>query len=240
MNPNQETRSPQEAVIHFLTAPLRGRTYSNLLYLVLAFPLGLAYFILLSVGLSLGIGLTIIWIGLAVLALVFALSWGITALERWMAIQMLGAEVPPMAPAPAPSPAGFWQTVKSFLANPVTWKGMSFQLLKLPLGIVTFVVTTFLVALTASFLAAPLIQAFGWSNEDFGVELTVGRWIVDTAGEAWLCFLIGRVLAVISLNLLNGLALVWKHFAAFMLGSARFAAPPAPAGPSPELQASPA
>ncbi|HEX2643741.1 MAG TPA: sensor domain-containing protein [Thermoanaerobaculia bacterium] len=240
MNPNQETRSPQEAVIHFLTAPFRGRTYANLLYLALAFPLGLAYFLLLTVGLSLGIGLTIIWIGLGILALVFATSWGITALERWMAIQMLGAEVPPMAPAPAPSPAGFWQTVKSFLANPVTWKGMSFHLLKLPLGIVTFAVTTFLVALTASFLSAPLVQAFGWGDEGFGFEMTVGRWIVDTAGEAWLCFLIGLVLGVISLNLLNGLALVWKHFAAFMLGSARFAAPQAPAGPSPELQAAPA
>src|SRR5215216_4228285 len=100
MNLNQEHRSPQAAVIHFLTAPFRGRTYANFLYLALAFPLGLAYFILLTVGLSLGVGLTIVWVGLAILALVFALSWGITALERWMAIQMLGAEVPPMAAAP--------------------------------------------------------------------------------------------------------------------------------------------
>jgi uncharacterized membrane protein YjgN (DUF898 family) len=121
---------------------------------------------------------------------------------------------------------------------------MSFQLLKLPLGIATFAVTTFLVALTGSFLSAPLVEAFGWGERGMGFELTVGTWIVDTAGEAWLCFLIGLVLAVVSLNLLNGLALLWKHFASFMLGSERFGTPRGeisgpPAG-SNELQAAPA
>ncbi|HSS78752.1 MAG TPA: sensor domain-containing protein, partial [Thermoanaerobaculia bacterium] len=126
------------ALAYFFMAPFRWRTYANLLYLLLAFPLGLIYFVFLTVGLTLGYGLTVIWVGIPILALVFAGSWGMSALERRLAIGLLGAEVPPMAPPPTASANGFWQRVKAFLANPVTWKGMAFLLLKLPLGIVSF------------------------------------------------------------------------------------------------------
>ena len=230
-----ESRSPavwsaKEAVLHFLTAPLRARSYANFLYLALAFPLGLSYFILLAVGFALGLGLTIVWIGLPILAAVFALSWGAMALERFMAIQMLGAEVPPMAPPPAEAPAGFWNRIGAFLSNPVTWKGIGFLLLKFPLGIATFVVTVFLVALSGGFLSAPFV--YPWNDMSFG--LTVGAWEVDTFGESLACFGIGLVLALISFNLLNGLGAVWKHLASFLLGSPRFApgaaAPPSPSG----------
>src|SRR3954451_24411457 len=101
MDANGETNP----VLRFFLARFRLRTYTNLLYLLLAFPLGLAYFIFLIVGLSLGFGLTLIWIGLPLLALVFAGSWAFTAFERQAAILLLGAEIPPMAPmAPIPPP----------------------------------------------------------------------------------------------------------------------------------------
>ncbi len=212
--------SPKEAALHFLTAPLRVRSYTNFLYLALAFPLGLAYFVFLAVGFSLGLGLTIVWIGLPILAAVFALSWGAVALERFMAIRMLGAAVPPMAPAPdaAQTPPGFWSRIGAFLSNPVTWKGISFLLLKFPLGVATFVVTVFLVALTGGFLSAPFV--YPWQDVSFA--LTVGAWEVDTLGESLVCFGIGLVLALISFNVLNGLGAAWKHLAAFLLGSTRF------------------
>src|SRR4030095_769620 len=126
-----------DAVIHFLTAPLRLRTYTNLLYLMLAMPLGILYFVFLTVGLTTGFGLTIVWIGIPILALVFAGSWGLAALERQLAIHALGADVPPMLPPPGSqqSATGLLQRVGAFLSNPVTWKGMAFLLVKFPLGI---------------------------------------------------------------------------------------------------------
>lgn len=210
-----------DSLKHFLTAPLRGRSYLNFLYLALAFPLGLVYFVFLTVGLITGVGLTIIWVGLPILALVFAGSWGLMALERWTAIHLLGAEVPPMAPPPPVAPQGFWKSVGAFFSNPVTWKGMAFLLLKFPLGIATFVVTVFLVAVTGAFLSAPF--TYGWG----GMEIDFGVWYleVDTLGEALVCFLIGLVLSVVTLNLLNGLGALWKHLASFLLGSRRFALP---------------
>jgi hypothetical protein len=56
----------------FFGVILRGQTYLNALYVFLAFPLGLFYFIFLVTGLSLGVGLAILWIGLIILLAMIA------------------------------------------------------------------------------------------------------------------------------------------------------------------------
>jgi hypothetical protein len=210
---------------HFCAAPFRLRTYSNLLYLLLAFPLGLAYFIFLTVGLTLGFGLTIIWIGLPLLALVFAGTWAFAAFERQAAIHLLGAEVPPMAPPPSAEARTAWQRAGDFFSNPVTWKGMGFLLLKLPLGIVSFVALVALLPVSTAFLLAPLL----WKMGLFEIDGLVFQ--VDSIGGAWVCALLGLGLFFLSLNLLNALARVWGGTAALLLGSDRFAA----AAPPPAL-----
>jgi hypothetical protein len=210
-------------VVRFFHAPLEARSYTNLVFLALAFPLGLAYFVFLITGFAVGLGLTLIWIGLPILALVFAGAWGMTALERQLAIHLLGAEVPPMTPpAPAaPAPRGFWRTVADFLGNPVTWKGLGYLLIKFPLGIVTFVATVFLLAVSGAFLSAPFLYPLGLFQID-GVV-----WRVDGPGAAVLCGLLGVLFALVSLHLLNGLAWVWRNLAKAMLGSPRHAVMPA-------------
>jgi hypothetical protein len=215
-----------DALRHFLSAPFRLRTYTNLLYLLLAFPLGVAYFIFLSVGLTAGFGLTIVWIGIPLLALVFAGTWGFPAFERQAAIHLLGAEVPPMAPLPSGAARSAWRRAGDFFSNPITWKGMGFLLLKLPLGIASFVATVTLLSVSAGFLLAPLF----WDTEGFQLDTVVFQ--VDSPAAAWACALLGAGLLVLSLNLLNALGRVWRGTATLLLGSERFvAAPPAPALP---------
>jgi hypothetical protein len=215
------------ALLHFFKAPFRLRTYTNLLYLALAFPLGLLYFLFLTVGIPLGVGLTLVWIGIPILALVFAGSWGLAAMERQLAIHALGAPVPPMSQPALEATQPVWERVKAFFSNPVTWKGMAFLLLKLPLGVVSFVSIVFLLSLSAAFLLTPIFWQWGSYEVDSGVILLVDSW-----GEAWLCALFGLVLLFVSLNLLNGLALVWRWMATFLLGSERFAHPAPPASPA--------
>lgn len=229
------TRAAQtNPLLRFFLAPFRLRTYTNLLYLLLAFPLGLAYFIFLSVGLALGFGLTLIWIGVPLLALVFAGSWAFAAFERQAAILLLGADVPPMSPMmPPPSAAArtVWQRAGDFFGNPVTWKGMGFLLIKLPLGVVSFVSIVTLLSVSAAFLFAPAAALAGESG-----LLDVDGLVIEISSAAgvWTCALLGLLLTVLSLNLLNALALVWRGTAALLLGSDQFAAPavvPPPALP---------
>lgn len=210
----------------FLGAPFRLRTYTNLLYLLLAFPLGLAYFIFLAVGLTAGFGLTIVWIGLPILALVFAGSWAFAAFERQAAILLLGAEVPPMLPPPSPVSRTAWQRAGDFFSNPVTWKGMGFLLLKFPLGLVSFVSIVALLPLSGALLLAPLLWEMGVL--DIG-DIDGVVFSVDSIGGAWVCAIIGVALLFLSLNLLNALAWIWRGTATVLLGSDRFAAPEPPA-----------
>jgi hypothetical protein len=223
--PTEPAEERLNLLVRFFTAPIEVRTYTNLLYLALAFPLGLFYFVFLTVSLSTGFALTIVWIGLPILALAFASSFGMAALERRLAIHLLGARVPPMTPPRTGAPENVWKLVQELFANPVTWKGMGFLLLKLPLGVFTFGLTIGLTALSFALLLAPFL--YRWS------DLFIGFWVVDTLGEAMLVSAFGVLTLLVSLNLLNALAILWREVAQVMLGSERFAvAPVAPAPPA--------
>ncbi len=216
------------ALAHFFKAPIRLRTYTNLVFLALAFPMGLFYFIFLSVGLTLGYALTIVWVGFPILALVFAGSWWMSALERWLAISLLGAEVPPMAPPPSATAVGFWQRLRTFLSNPVTWKGMGYLLMKLPIGIVSFIALVTSVSVSISLLLVPV--TWPWTDVTFDFDVNFGVWHPSTFAGSLICGLVGAILLLVSINLLNGLAYALRQLAATMLGSPRYtAAPPPPA-----------
>ncbi|HEX3128807.1 MAG TPA: sensor domain-containing protein [Thermoanaerobaculia bacterium] len=227
--PDEPAEERLNLLVRFFTAPIEVRTYTNLLYLALSFPLGLFYFIFLVVGLTTGFALTIIWIGLPILAVVFAGSFGMAALERRLAIHLLGARVPPMSAQHTAPTQNVWKLVQEFLANPVTWKGMGFLFLKLPLGVFTFALTVALSSLSLGLLAAPVI--YPWT------DMFVGFWVVDTLGEALLVSAFGVVTLLVSLNIFNVLAIAWREVAEAMLGSRRYELPAAPAATPPALPA---
>jgi hypothetical protein len=216
------------ALAWFFLAPIRLRTYANLLFLALAFPMGLFYFVFLAVGLALGYGLTVIWVGFPILALVFAGSWWMSALERRLAISLLGADVPPMAPPPSAAVVGFWQRLRAFLSNPVTWKGMGYLLAKFPLGLVSFVALVTSLSVSISLLLLPV--TWPWADVSFeGFDGDVMLLQPSTFGGALFYGVAGAILLLQSLNLLNGLAYVWRLVATAMLGSPRYTAAPPPA-----------
>jgi hypothetical protein len=212
---NDRQLSLQGILRSFFGVVTKGRSYLNILYLLLAFPLGIAYFIFLSFGWSFGLGTLIIWIGLFVLLAVLGLSWLLSAFERQQAIHLLGAEVEPMWPAADETseldqPRSNWDRFKDFLSNKVTWTGMVFLLLKFPLGIASFVAAVTALSVSFSFLLMPFF--YRWD------AASIGFWDVDTLPEALLCTILGALLLVVSLHLLNGLAWVWRGLSRALLG----------------------
>jgi hypothetical protein len=216
-----------KAVSAFFGAPLRAQTYLNMLYLFLAFPLGLAYFIFFVVGLSLGIGLLIIWVGALILAGVFAGWYGLLVFERAMVIGMLNESIPPMGESVSPG-TGLWRRFSGMMRNPVTWKGLVYLLAKFPLGIVSFVVLVTFLTLGFSLLLAP---AF-YNVFPLVVDIAdASVWRVDTMQEAVAASVAGVFVLLLSLQIFNGLAWVAGKFAKFMLGN--FNRPTVPAAPAP-------
>ena len=74
------------------------QTWRNLLYLFISFPLGLIYFVVTVVLLSVGAGLTVILVGVPILILAFTLVRGFVLAERALLRMLLDAVVPEPAP----------------------------------------------------------------------------------------------------------------------------------------------
>jgi two-component system phosphate regulon sensor histidine kinase PhoR len=148
------------------------RQFHKFLYLFTAFPLGLVYFVFLITGMSLGLATLVIWIGVGVLVLTMLAWWQLAKWERWLALHWLNAAVPPLAAMPYPlSRASFIARVR----NPMTWKTLTFLLLKFPCGLLYFGST--LLLLLVSLIAAILSLAVGALLTPF---VTLGLLIANT------------------------------------------------------------
>ena len=207
-----ESTTGESPVAAFLGVVARPQTYRNLLYLALAFPLGIAYFVVLVTGFSLGVGLAVTLVGIPVLLATFWLVRALSLVERRLATTLLGVEIPDPAPAASES---LWDRVVALLTSPVTWLGLVFLLGKFVLGTATFVVLAVLGALTFAFVTAPLY----YDLPNAGVD--VGVWQVTTLPEALVLSVLGVVLLVVSLHAVNGMAWGWGRVAAVLLDGSR-------------------
>ena len=191
-----------------IRAFIRGRTYLNIAYLLLAFPLGLVYFGFLAIGLAVGFTLLLALIGIPILLLVHLAAWVLMNLERWLAIRLLGVDIPPLSPVDPQGP--MWRRLVGKATHPSTWTGMFFLLAKLPLGLVSFLLTVVLLSVSIAFTAAPVLHLV--------FAIPVGPWSVDSLGESLLLVPLGVVVAVLSVNALNYAASLHGRFARLMLG----------------------
>jgi hypothetical protein len=197
-----------------------GQAYINLLYVLAAFPLGLFYFVYLVFGISLGISLSIIWIGVPLLLLVGAGWWMMASFERYMAIHLLKENVPEMA-LPTNKNNDRWTDFKAYFTNPVTWKSLLYLFIKGPLGLASFVVLAVLVSLTFGLLSMPFTyQHLEPFHISFGLVLPV--WQIDSLADALLAALVGLILWPVTLHITNWFAGVHGKFAKVMLGNYPF------------------
>ena len=205
-----------QILARFFKVIVNGQAYLNLVYLLAAFPLGILYFVFLVSGLSLGISLSIIWVGIPLLLIVGA-GWLILAkFERFIAIHWLKEDVPAMN-FPQLTGVDIWSTFKEHFLNPITWKSPVYLFLKFPLGVATFSILITLVSLTLALLTLPLT----YQSLDFqiGGFFSVDQiaWQIDGMGEALVGTLIGLILWPATLQFINGMTWVHAKFARVML-----------------------
>lgn len=209
--------NPIQTAFRFFWVMGSGRSYLKLVYLLIAFPLGIFYFIFLTSGLSIGISLSIIWVGIPILLLVGAGWWALASFERFLAIYLLNEDIPEMWRLSDESP-DTWTRLKKYFTNPVTWKSLLYLFLKFPLGIATFVILITLISLTLAFLTMPFTHEF-LSEIQVGAFFGLGlpAWHIDSMSDALLGTLIGLILWPVTLHITNGLAWLHAKFAKVML-----------------------
>jgi signal transduction histidine kinase len=120
----------------------RGRLHqlgADSAYNFLRFPIAIAAFVAAVTGLSLGAGLLVIWVGLAVLAVSLVVMRGFAMLERAMIPAVLGHDVPqPVYREPEGSRL---RRLLTPVRDPQTWLDSLHGVVAFPFAILGFVVT---------------------------------------------------------------------------------------------------
>lgn len=200
----------ESSLARFLATPFHGQTYGNLLYVALAFPLGLLYWTVLSVGFSFGIGTIPLLVGVPILAAVLVFALQLAAFEAWLARTLLDVEV-------AYEPAGLdgeglVADLLVLLQTARTYRAIGYLFAKFLLGTVSFTFLATAGSLSVGLLLAPVLY------DHPEVAYQAGSWQVETAAGAAGLFAFGVVAVFASLYLLNLWARLSGAFAAALLG----------------------
>jgi hypothetical protein len=179
-----------------------------LLYLLLSFPLGIFYFVFLTTGLSLGIGLMITLLGIPLLFGVLLMCRVFAIFERSKVKVMLGIDIPYYLDE---KERGFLEKIKFYLNDSSTWKSMAYLLIKFPLGIFSFVFLVTLTSASLSLIAVPIIYYLfevGMIQGSFCYGPTTFCLFSNSYFGPIIVGIMGILFLFISLHILNGIAYV--------------------------------
>ncbi|HEU5265152.1 MAG TPA: sensor domain-containing protein [Jatrophihabitans sp.] len=121
-----------------LTEPLRARTWREFAYAVIGLPIGVVGFVFTAVTLSLSVGLLITFVGLPLLAVSGVVS-------RWLGGRLRGlsntlVETAVVPAAPFRHEPGVFGWLAACLKDGAAWRARLYLVLRLPTGILGFVI----------------------------------------------------------------------------------------------------
>jgi two-component system, OmpR family, phosphate regulon sensor histidine kinase PhoR len=207
---------------------LDRQTYLRISYLLLAFPLGTLYFVVIITGLSTGAGLAIVIVGFPILVATL-LAWLLFGrIERELAIHLLGAQVRPMS-VPDPVRRTARERLLKTLGDPMTWKSLVYLLLEFPFGVFSFTLAIVLITVSLTLILYPVWYAVAnvlyqqllpgqLSGTMFPGVTIDGHFDPNVFVAFLLVSAVGLALGAASLAVLNGTAWLWARFAELMLG----------------------
>jgi|GEM_PF-6450871 len=195
MQPVQPDPPPKNVLLDVLKS---GQSYRNVGYLLTTFPVGLMYFILMAVGISLGSGLAVIGVGIFILWGLFGLGTVIANFERWTSNQLLKTNLPRR------------EGDVFDLRNGDNWRSVGYLALKFPLGLITFIITVTIISFNLGLILMPL------NYQAMEIPFVFAREI-DTLWEALVSSVFGIVLLPFALILLGKIALLWRNMNHYFL-----------------------
>ncbi|MFE1026783.1 sensor histidine kinase [Streptomyces sp. NPDC058818] len=138
-------------------------TWKEIAHLLANLPAALLGFVYVVTMLGVGAGLTVTVIGFPLLAAGLLGARQLGKLERARARALLGVRVDEPSPLPLRGQGGFFPQLWMALKDPVGWRTVLYDFIRLPWGILTFVIT-----LTSLFVLWPVLPfiARGLANAD--------------------------------------------------------------------------
>lgn len=131
--------------------------WAAFLYMMISMVTGTLYFIWVTNGLSLSLGLLVLIIGVPVAWLFFLSFRGIALVEGRMVEALLGVRMPRRAVFIRKGP-GWWGSIKGVFTTRSTWTSVLYLILMFPLGVIYFSVFITLTSLALGMVASPIAQ----------------------------------------------------------------------------------
>ncbi len=188
------------------------RTYGRIGYLLVAGLLGVTEFVFLVVAISVGVGLAITLIGIPILILA-VYAWGGLAEGERRIIAALTGKVIPNPYRPVPEDASRWGRLRARLADPATWKDLTFLLLQFPFGLVSFLLAVCILSIGIHLVALPLWYWAVPGGVDDGIIT------VDQLWEAVALVPLGVAILLLGIPALSALGRLYVSYAEVLLGS---------------------
>jgi uncharacterized membrane protein len=185
--------------------------YASLFYMLLSLATGIFYFTWVVTGLSLSLGLSILIIGLPFTVLFISTVRALSLVEGRLVESMLGVRMP-RRPLYADRGKPFSARIKNMFVDPRTWSTLLYMVLKLPLGIIYFVLAVFGLSFSLTMALSPITKAtfnIGIINYD-DVVIAPPLWAEPFT------LIIGVVLLCLTLHMARGVGRMQgqlaKHF----------------------------
>lgn len=192
--------------------PLAG----SLAFLLLSFPLGVAWFVVLVTLISAGIGTAIVWVGLGVLALAVVLWRGGAQVERARVYALLDTVIAdPYRPLPSASASGRW---KARLGDPQTWRDLVYLALLFPIGVLEFTLMTAAWGYGLGLVALPIYYRYLPGGEFRFPDWELPWFTVDSTIDAVPFAALGVLMVGFAIGLTRWLATGHARFARMLLG----------------------
>ncbi len=191
--------------IHNLPGVRSWKILNDIVFLLLSGVLGIMWFVVTIVGLTVGGALSIIGVGIPILAATIgALVWG-AHLERSRIRVFLGIDIPSPY-RDLPQDGGWIKRGWRMLRTTALWRDVAYLLLLFPIGLVELTVA--LVPL--QFVISPVIAFFGGTSSVFW-------WEINSFPESILALAIGAILLVPLSILINLMAIAHGELAKRLL-----------------------
>jgi uncharacterized membrane protein len=226
--PRKIAKSPAGA---FFGVFLDPRAYTSLFFMLLSLVTGIIYFVFAVTGLSLSLGLAVLVIGVPFFLLFVAVSRVLSLVEGRLIEAMTGERMP-RRPVYQGSALGFWQRMGLMLKDARTWTTIVYFILKLPIGILYFVIAVVGLSVSLSFTIMPLtviLSRAGLFGGDAARIFSDAQpdWLWDSIFAAPLLMIVGVVMLTLLMHLARGIGRLHAKFAKSLLVART--APSAPA-----------
>ena len=193
--------------------------WTAMLYLLLGLPVGVFLFVWAVTGLALSVGFSILIVGLPFFLLFLASVRLLGFVEGRLVEALLGVRMPRRPVHPGESKS-YFRRIIDMLKDGRTWSTILYMLLKLPVGIASYVIVVVGVAVPVSFILSPIMQ--------YGFEESV-VWFNGPVYLPWyavgVLVIAGILLFVAMMHVYRWLGLAQAHLARTLLVKAAEATP---------------